>query len=345
MNTAIVEKKMRAVWEETTVTSPHISKPVRTIAAKNIPYVEDSNRLQNLHVYLPATAQHERLVGTKSQPEHLTEASKSRWLVYIHGGAWRDPLVLADTVEPTVAHAFEPAQNAITAVASINYSLSPHPSHPTDPYDPAKGDQNDNAREFQHPRHILDVVAALDFLRNVFGLGDEQYVLTGHSCGATLALQATLAESDRWSDREKFPQPPRPAAALGLNGLYNLPMLVHEPDTHTDLADIYASFLRLAFGNNEDEWKNSSPACFDSEVIARRAKKNATPKLVVLDQSTDDQLVPMNQTVAMQSLLETVPGIRILRSETLKGSHNEPWESGLMLWHSVQEILDILQSL
>ncbi|KAL9048719.1 MAG: hypothetical protein Q9162_007580 [Coniocarpon cinnabarinum] len=341
MNPAVVEKRMRATWQETKVASPHLADPVDVVSAKDVPYVKDNNRLQNLNIYLPYTAEAKGILGTSQRPPKPSGGA-SRWLVYIHGGAWRDPLVLSNSIEPTVAQTFGPPQSSIHAIASINYSLSPHPTHDTQPYDPAKGDQNDAARECSHPRHVLDVVAALDFLRDVLGMSDDEYILAGHSCGATLALQATMLDPNVWPNKETFRVPPTPSAVLGLNGLYDLPLLVHKPSTHNHLRGVYDSFLRLAFGDKEDEWTAASPAQFDASAVAMRVKQGLAPGLVVLDQSQEDQLVPLNQTEAMEQQLQRVSKVSYTRGQRMTGRHNDAWESGVMIRDSVLQIAKML---
>ena len=50
-----------------------------------IPYIANANALQSLDVWIPAT--------DKTVPESSDlPASKGLWVIYIHGGAWRDPL-------------------------------------------------------------------------------------------------------------------------------------------------------------------------------------------------------------------------------------------------------------
>ena len=98
----------RAEWQLAEVVSPHLVEPVPVIAAKDIPYVHDANRLQNLSIYVPMTAETIGLVG--APVERLPDAGSAsllpRYYVHVHGGAWRDPGLTAASVEPTVAHAF-----------------------------------------------------------------------------------------------------------------------------------------------------------------------------------------------------------------------------------------------
>lgn len=106
----------------------------------------------------------------------------------------------------------------------MNYTVSPFPTHPSLPYDAVKEDHSDLAREAVHPDHVRDVLRGLALLRS-FGLTDQSYILSGHSCGACLSLQAVLQHPRRYG-LEDVDEVPGPAALLGLNGLYDLPALV-----------------------------------------------------------------------------------------------------------------------
>ena len=216
-------------WQLSEVTSPRLEDPVSVIAAKNIPYLPDTHRLQNLSIYLPNNPETASLIGTKPDflPAPDSPSSLPRYLVHVHGGAWRDPQLNAESIEPTVAHAFSTTDGStpLTAIASINYTLSRFPTHPTLPYDAINDSYADPAREATHPQHVSDIFHGLALLR-AFGLTDQSYILSGHSCGACLALQAIL-QPPQYYGLENLHHAPRPAALLGLNGLYDLPQLVH----------------------------------------------------------------------------------------------------------------------
>ncbi len=182
-------------WELAEVTSPHLDEPLSVVAAKNVPYLPDSNRLQNLNLYLPNTPETLALVGTqaRSLPHPSSQSWPPQYHAHIHGGAWRDPQLTATSIEPTVAHAFSATDVPfpIVAIASINYTVSQFPTRPTLSYDAIKDNHSDPAREAVHPQHVSDVLHALALLRS-FGFSDRSYILSGHSCGACLAFQAIL---------------------------------------------------------------------------------------------------------------------------------------------------------
>jgi kynurenine formamidase len=303
-------------WQLAEVTSPCLARPVSVVAAKDIPYIFNANRLQNLSIYLPETPETSNLIGTpaSSLPNSGSRSPLPRYHVYIHGGAWRDPEITAESAEPTVAHAFSaPHVSApISAVASLNYTLSQYPTHSAFPYDAIKDNHSDPAREAVHPQHVSDVLHGLALLRS-FGLTDQSYILSGHSAGACLAFQAVL-QPPRHYGLDYLPDAPCPAAILGLNGLYDLPALVNGR-----LRDGYGMFLSSAFGTDKGKWPTASPACFDPAEIAGRVREDKAPRPIVLDQSAEDQLVPMNQRERYQANLTKVDGLRVVEGNRLTG--------------------------
>lgn len=268
-----------------------------------------------------------------------------RYHVYIHGGAWRDPQLTSKSIEPAVAHAFCAAGDtaaSISAIASINYTLSPYPTHPALPYDAIKDNHSDPAREAVHPQHVSDVLHGLALLHS-FGLTDRSYILSGHSAGACPAFQATL-QPPRHYGLDYLAEAPCPAAILGLNGLYDLPGLVNGLDaSHEHLRAEYQMFLSSAFGADQSRWPAASPAHFDAANIAERVREGKAPRLVVLDQSTEDHLVPMNQSQRLQANLSKVSGLRVVEGHRCTGKHDAPWEQGLMIWESLKDIFRLLQ--
>lgn len=97
-----------ALWQPAEVTSPQLAHPVPVIAARDVPYLPNANRLQNLSIYLPWTPENSDLIGTPvtSLPGSGAPSLAPRCHVHIHGGAWRDPRLTSASVEPAVAHAF-----------------------------------------------------------------------------------------------------------------------------------------------------------------------------------------------------------------------------------------------
>jgi kynurenine formamidase len=333
-------------WQRAEVASPRIDGPVSVVAAKDVPYAQNANRFQNLSIYLPETKDSLGLVDTpvaslpvqQTSPRHLP-----RWHVHIHGGAWRDPQLTSSSIEATVAHAFSSPASLplLDAIVSINYTLSPFPTHPTLAYDPSRGDPSDPSRDAKHPEHIRDVLSAFALLHSL-GLRDHSYLLSGHSAGACLSFQSILQAPGYWG-LEGTPEPPRPVALLGLNGLYSLPALVYGlEESHAQLEDVYVTLLSIAFGSDQTRWVKASPAYFDRAELVERMKDGKLPRLVLLDQSEEDQLVPMNQADTFETHLKAVGTWRVIRGNRCKGLHAAPWEQGYMIWDSIQDVLQAL---
>lgn len=332
-------------WKLEEVVSPQFDRPVPVIWAKDVPYVENGNRFQTLSIYLPKTADTANLVGTRvaSLPGYFPPRHPPRWQVHIHGGAWRDPRLTSASIEAAVAHAFSSTASPpeLDAIVSINYSLSPFPTHPTLPHDPSKGGHRDPSREAEHPEHVRDVLSAFKRLR-AFGLRDGSYILSGHSAGACLAFQSILQAPGYWG-LDDVTEPPRPVAIVGLNGLYDLPGLVHGLGaSHAQLEDVYTTLLSIAFGADQTKWVKASPMYFEPVGLARRIEEGRMPGLVLLDQSVEDQLVPMNQAERFEAHLKGVGTWRVVKGNRCRGLHAVPWEHGYMIWESIQDVLKYL---
>jgi acetyl esterase/lipase len=286
-----------------------------------VPYKPNANRLQTVDIWFPPDSE-----------------SRAAWVIYIHGGAWRDPLVLSDSFAATVSH-LEPTASKIAGIASINYSLSPHPHHPTQPSPPKDLEQEtvDKSRVATHPDHIFDVLTALGFLQMKYGFGNN-YVLIGHSCGATLALQVAM-DHKRWVDECWGLEVAKPKVVIGLNGLYDMPKLIHKPgEKHQKLAPVYTAFTKLAFGLDEKVWHDISPSSVDDW-----AKEWKEGKKIILAQSSEDSLVPYCQTEDMLKQLNASKSGKLQVQEVpATGDHNFIWEEGQRLADIIIEAIDKL---
>lgn len=270
----------------------------------NIQYSQESS-LNTLDICLP-------------RPVDQSDRTKL-WIIYIHGGAWRDPSISSTSFSKmqTILLA-SPINEKIAAYASLNYRLSPYPSHPSDPSNPS-----DPARNARHPSHINDILTALLYLQERYSF-EDRYVLVGHSCGATLALQAAMKrywgsqyESTFALELNVIP----PLAVVGLEGLYDLPLLV---SNHRD-QPVYEDFVTNAFGVSG--WQEVSPTAGDFE------ESWPDGRLVVLAHSKEDSLVESEQWERMKVVLEHQEWSEEGRKRKvvffgLKGEHDEVWESG-----------------
>ncbi|KAF2797189.1 hypothetical protein K505DRAFT_200210, partial [Melanomma pulvis-pyrius CBS 109.77] len=301
-------------------------------------YTEPPTRLQTLDLWLP-------------RPLEESDPHTTVFIIYIHGGAWRDPAQDSTTIHATLAHLSAPSTYSTTAtpahpslahiagVASLDYRLSPYKDHPTDPSAP-----DDESRNAKWPDHIHDVRAALRFLAAEYGVGrggeaGYRWIGAGHSCGATLLAQHVsgigLEEEEGKAEEKELAGP---EALVLIAGIYSLPHLLshHQPPRCPPaIADIYASFVRGAFGPNvEDFYTAVSP-------LAGAYTRAACPALrsVVLAYSPADELIEPGQRAGMLARLREcgwverregrgVEGERIVEAVDLTGGHDEVWEDG-----------------
>ncbi|KAJ5794208.1 hypothetical protein N7457_000807 [Penicillium paradoxum] len=298
----------------------------------------------------------------------LAPCKDGYWVIYIHGGAWRDPTVTLDSFKPTES-ILRDADLPIAGFASISYRLSPHPNHPQDSRSTAPNDFQ-NAR---HPDHIRDVKAALAFLQNTYGFG-ARYILIGHSCGATLAFQAVMgAISDHREQpfiggkenqdisvgvvsASPGPLPPplaaQPTAIVGVAGIYDLRRL---RDSHRDIP-AYQEFIEGAFGPNELLWDGVSPAQMAGSRGVEGGWKSG--RLAVLAHSKDDGLVDHSQMEAMEEALRywekteaQIPAHEFPHRDrrlcvlSISGTHDEAWEKGDQLARAVKFAFEQLQDM
>lgn len=297
-----------------------------------VPYISEGTYLQTLDIWIPAT---DSTSKEPPSPDNIPSVPGT-WVIYIHGGAWRDPLVDSSSFTATAQNLLRQASTSdvlpIAGIASLNYNLSPHPHHPTHPAPPADPSQSpDPARMAKHPDHIADVLAALAYLQGNLGVAHD-YLLSGHSCGATLAFEVVMDRA-RLGLGEGTPVVARPRVILGLNGLYDLPQFLHAPDvSHEKLAALYETFTRNAFGDEEALWEQVCPGPVkDWKMEWPEAQK------VVLVQSKQDTLVPYSQLEGMRESLKTSTA-EVTELEA-GGDHNDLWKSGDRLANIIETVL------
>ncbi|KAJ5383114.1 hypothetical protein N7517_001025 [Penicillium concentricum] len=290
------------------------------------------------------------------------------WVIFIHGGAWRDPAVTSASFNATES-ILRNRGLPIAGFASISYRLSAHPNYSQDPTNTAPKDFQDA----KHPDHIRDVEAALAFLQNTYAFG-TRYILVGHSCGATLAFQAVMGavshhreqafvgstdnpdKSIGFVSASPGPLPPaltaQPTAIVGVAGIYDLRRL---RDTHADIS-AYQEFIEGAFGADEVLWDGVSPAQMAGSRGVEGGWKSG--RLTVLAHSKDDELVDGSQAEVMKEALrnweqteaqipkqELSHGDRRVRVLSISGAHDEAWERGEELAHAVTFAFEQLQDM
>ncbi|KAI7781548.1 hypothetical protein LA080_014581 [Diaporthe eres] len=275
-------------------------------------YYGEGNVLQNVAVWeFPEYKVTEPALGTTKY-----------WLVFIHGGAWRDPRSTFSEAEPTINALLDPASqwhmpdapSRVAGFASINYRLSPHPSFAQD----GATTPSFAARVARHPDHLDDVGSGLRFLQRRLGFGGD-YVLFGHSAGATLAYQALLGPPSRGAGAG-LDDVALPAAVVGFEGIYDLVGLDGR------MGGGYAGFIEAAFGTDRAAWRDASPATAAGS-FGDWAGQGA-PRLAVLAHSADDELVDMPEVETMERRLRG-DGVRdVIVFRDLKGGHFDVLNDG-----------------
>ncbi|OJJ49645.1 hypothetical protein ASPZODRAFT_88977 [Penicilliopsis zonata CBS 506.65] len=269
------------------------------------------------------------------------------WVIFIHGGAWRDPsktfadLAAAETLLCTAEPYTSTVLPHIAAFASIEYRLSAHPEHPQDPV-ATPPSQFRNAR---HPDHLADVESALALLQGRYGFG-ERYVLVGHSCGATLAFQTVMRHLGGYDDHFRHRNLAQPSAILGVAGIYECRLL----RDHFSGISAYQDLFEGAFGPDETLWDAVSPAKVGSGFDGIQGGWTAG-KLAVLAYSAEDELVDTSQAEAMEEALRLWTS-SASQEETrrtvmlpVKGRHDEIWEKGEELARAIAFTLTELQKM
>lgn len=244
------------------------------------------------------------------------EDAKRYWIVFIHGGAWRDPSIDSRSFVLTQDHLLSGRHHdRIEGYASINYRLSPYPSHPTNPSHPA-----DPARNAKHPDHITDVLRAILYLQETYHF-EDRYILAGHSAGATLSFQVAMKrywgqqyESTYALELNVVP----PIAIVGLAGIYDLHAVVRN---HAD-QPVYHDFIAGAFGPPAN-WDKASPS------HGAYASSWEDGQLAVVAHSPGDTLVEEEQAQIQLEALRNSGWSkgRALHDLELHGDHDEIWES------------------
>jgi len=226
---------------------------------------------------------------------------------------------------------------SIAGLVSLNYRLSPHPDYPAPPSDPAR-----NAR---HPDHINDILAAITHLQSLYPHLKDNYILAGHSCGATLSLQVAMSQATRpplphsgSGNKDNGTKPYPPLAIVGIEGIYDLPALVAYHTAHP----IYETFAIGAFGPDREVWKDVSP------TNGRFNESWSGGRLVLLGHSREDELVEWEQVELMEASLrkqgfgDGVGKQRVLEVLQLEGLHHGGWQKGGEVVKAIERALEIL---
>lgn len=284
---------------------------------------------------------------------------------FIHGGGWRSPTTSSTAFAPTATHLLESSYlPRIAGLASINYRLSPYPTHSELP-----SSADDPSRNVHHPTHAQDVVDALALLQKTYGFG-ENYVLVGHSAGATLAWQALLTSLRRpLVDDGTVSSPPisMPLALVTVAGIYDLTRLC---DHHIDVAGYYEMIFN-AF-QEPVTWPSASPRVWLTTFPGQLNELWPNGRVVIVAHSKEDGLVEAEQALDLMKALEMHDGPVVQSSHDddddddhddhdpstvasitgktgrkyelvwLKGAHDDIWSQGTGLMQAILTAMDRL---
>lgn len=203
---------------------------------------------------------------------------------------------------------------------SIDYRLSHHPDFPQ----PPDSTKKDEFRDALHPDHIWDVSSALERLQEKYNINND-YVLIGHSAGATLAFQFVNGAASLGRNI------PQPSAIVGISGIYDLIGLSDR------FKGSYDFFIKGAFGDERDEWEHASPTRFPGKY----GKEWPLGKLALLAWSPEDTLIDEPEIINMSQKLSS-DGVRVTVDRTLHGEHDFVWQDGAQLSRLVITALETL---
>ncbi|ODV61914.1 arylformamidase [Ascoidea rubescens DSM 1968] len=249
--------------------------------------------------------------------------------IFIHGGAWRDPLNTCfdsdKLFEQFVAVENNKTQTAITITDnfySIDYRLAPI---------------------HKFPSYLLDVLSALTSIlghlkQKGIGLNNDKIKinLIGHSVGATLILQVLNYNSilSQWfklnpdqdksgNQKEKqilqsfsksFPEKSLNNIYL-LDGIYNIESLIKEYPS-------YSSFVNEAHHNEFDYTSSSNFSSLFTDIL-----KTLKYNQFVIVHSYQDQLLSLNQTKQFVADVLEKYQLRYTLSVGNFGTHNDVYEA------------------
>ena len=181
---------------------------------------------------------------------------------------------------------------------------------------------------------------AINYLQDKYGFGDN-YLLVGHSCGATLAFQTVMG----CFGGDQGVQIAQPRCVVGVEGIYDLKGLRDEFKQHT----VYQEFLEGAFGKDDALWDGVSPANVQGADGVEGGWSNG--RLAVLAHSLSDELVDFGQSLAMNNRLirwKEATGDRTrntLLLQDLQGSHDEIWSKGEEMAKIIVTALEYLRNI
>lgn len=244
----------------------------------------------------------------------VSEFPSNLWLIFLHGGAWRDPRNdhhNGDKLLSTLINKFPTKVSG----ASIDYRLS----KPLD--GPQKG--------AMHPDFTIDALSALLYLNSKYKI--DNFVLIGHSAGAFISLQCFINPSillssspSSLSDIDTSKIPPlmsKCLAVFGIAGIYSLPLLITEEPS-------YSSFLDPAFGPDQSKWESASVVPYTNSNSAPNLFPSSNFKLVAIYSPEDELLNSKYQPSKVVELYTPILGKEeSISLEVTDGHHEDTYTS------------------
>lgn len=226
-----------------------------------------------------------------------------------------------------------PPLSSLCGFVSIDHRLSPHPDFPQDPATTPRHAHR-NAR---HPDHIADLYSALAFVQQEYGIGSN-YILIGHSSGATLAYQLLMGDAVLHGlviDVRIH----LPAAIVGIYGIYDLVGL------NDRYGEAYTEFLKGAFGGDCKVWRQVSPGCFagDLKTASKMARQCGGSLYTILADSPEDMLLDSPEVEMMRAKL-VKDGIDVAVMDTLVGDHDFVWKEASQVAQLVSRCVESLEA-
>lgn len=200
----------------------------------------------------------------------------SHTIVFIHGGAWRDPNNTFLDFNELVGYLLE-KYNLI----GVNYRLSP---------------------EYKHPYHLVDVARAIAKIQTIVG-SDSDYSFVGHSVGATLLLQLlnyqdiiTLGGAGHdESDGNLIERLPK--LLLNIHSIFFVDGIYDIGDLIAEYGAPYKAFVDSAF-QDEKHYMEASQMTWS---ISKMFDYAVQPVVI---QSTQDELLSTRQSEAFLEFLK-----------------------------------------
>ena len=159
-------------------------------------------------------------------------------------------------------------------------------------------------------------------------LFSDNYILVGHSAGATLALQLMTGPALLHGQAET--SMPLPASIIGISGIYDLVGLA---DRHEG----YDEFISAAFGTDKTDWKRVSPMHFTGSF----SDSLSSQRPVLLAWSTGDTLIDVDEIDGMAARLKS-ENCNLATLKDLHGGHDYVWVDGSQVAALVAKALDML---